>query len=121
MGKWRFTYRQPHAIHRPTYCRVELALHLFRESFCAAGGSADQVGYLPNLRSLRMAQALAAKLTFTNQILLITHQQDLQKEAGDLFVHRGNKIGNGGEMRPAVGRQGHEDNVLLTAFDDISV
>jgi hypothetical protein len=31
----------------------------------------------------------------------------------DLLIHGGDKIGNGGEMRPGIGAQGHENDVLL--------
>src|SRR6185295_6564325 len=42
-----------------------------------------------------------------------------QKERDDLPVQAGNKIGDGGEVGPGVGRQRHEDNILLAALRDL--
>ena len=61
MGEWRFCYRQPHAIHCPTYRRIDLAFHLFSESLFAGRRFADEIGDLADLCPLRMTQTLAAE------------------------------------------------------------
>jgi len=61
-----------------------------------------------------------------DQPQVIANQEHVTEQMDDLLVHGGDEIGDGSEMGPGVGGQGHEDDVLpaglldLPAGDDAS-
>ena len=54
-----------------------------------------------------------------DQAQVIADQEHIPKQVDDLPVHGGDEVGNGGEMRPGIGGQGHEDNVLPAGLLDL--
>ena len=54
-----------------------------------------------------------------DQPQIVADQQHIPDLVDDLFVHGGDEIGNGGEMRPGASGQGHEDHVLPAGLLDL--
>ena len=62
--------------------------------------------------------AVYCKHLFADQAHLITDQKHVAKQRADLFVHRGDKVGDRGEVRLCVGRERHEDDIVPAARFD---
>ena len=50
---------------------------------------------------------------------LVADQQHIPKQVDDLFIHGGDEIGDGGEVRPRIGGQSHEDDVFPAGLLDL--
>ena len=54
-----------------------------------------------------------------DQPQIVADQQHISEQVDDFLVHGGDEIGNGGEMGPGVGGQGHEDHILPAGLLDL--
>ena len=49
---------------------------------------------------------------------IVANQENVPEQVDDLSIHRGNEIGDGGEMGPGIGEKSHKDHILPAGLFD---
>lgn len=110
-------------VSRPFFVLITVLLEHVAHRAIDLAGLLLQIGpgAAPLLRSVRgHLAAIDGEHFFADQPQLIADQQHLAKKRGDFLMAAGDEIGDGGEVRTAVGGNGHEDDILTAQRFDLA-